>query len=342
MNKQANKTNNGAKFLTSIAFCAALAACGGGGGSSTGSNSNNSSTGSSSTGSTTAPTSPSTGNVSTPQYSANSAQQAIFNTINQQRQQCGFPTLTENTVLDKAAQAHASYMGQNNGAVTDSEVTGNPGFTGVSYADRAAAAGFPRSAVATGVSAGYYTNATLSEAGYGQQIAAEWLSGVYHVVVATLPATQIGVGWNELTYNGFPEVQGSVTLASIQPMSGNLPLTYPCEGTTDVPYKVAGEVPTPPNVSDAWGPSISVAGNPTDTIRMTSATLTDSTSGSVINLQVLDSSTDTTGTISANQGRAYPTTALGQNTKYTATVNGTYNGTPFSRTFSYTTGTKVG
>ena len=183
---------------TAVSFAAALAlsACGGGGsssGSSSGTSSNNN--GSSSTPAASTPTS---ANTSTPQYTANSAQLAVFNTLNQQRQQCGFPAFVENTQLDQAAQAHASYMGQNSGLITDTEVAGNPGYTGVTYADRAVHFGFPGSAVYTGgASAGFYTNATLSETAYGQQIVNEWLGGVYHVAVAALPVTEIGVGWKD-------------------------------------------------------------------------------------------------------------------------------------------------
>ncbi|MFP3708507.1 CAP domain-containing protein [Paraburkholderia sp. SIMBA_009] len=323
--------------VTAFAFAAtlALAACGGGGGGGdSASGTNNSSTGS-------AAPSASTGNVTTPEYTATSAQLAVFNTINTRRQQCGFPALIENTVLDSAAQAHASYMGQNGGVITDTEVSSNPGFTGATYSDRATKAGFPSSVFSTGESAGYYTNATLAESAYGEQIASEWLSGVYHSAIASWPVTQIGVGWTELTYNGFPQVLSAINFANLQPMTGSLPLTYPCEGTTDVPYEVAGETPTPPNVGTTWGPAITIGGNPTDQIRMTSGTITD-TSGNVISLQVLDSSSDTTHSIASYQGVAYPAVALSQNTKYTATLNGTYNGVAFSRTFSYTTGTKVG
>ncbi|CAG9230055.1 SCP domain-containing protein [Paraburkholderia tropica] len=321
--------------IAAAAAALMLSACGGGGGGDSASGT----AASGNSGSNT--TSASTGNVTTPTYSASSAQLAVFNTINSRRQACGFPALTENTVLDTAAQAHAAYMGANGGTVTDSEVSGNSGFTGVTYSDRAVKAGFPASAVVGGMSAGFYTNSTLTEADYGEQIAAEWLSGVYHSALVDMPVTQIGVGWNELQYNGFPEIQSSVTIASLQTMTGNLPLTYPCEGTTDVPYQVVGESPTPPNTSGAWGPAISVGANPTDTIRMTSGTLTD-TSGNVIAMQVLDSSTDTSGVIKAYEGRAYPAVALSKNTTYTATVYGTTNGVAFTRTFSFTTGTKVG
>src|SRR5689334_16594050 len=101
--------------LTAVSFAAALAlaACGGGGGGNNG--------GSSAAAPSTPASSPTTGNVTTPQYASTSAQLAVFNTLNQQRQQCGFPAFTENTILDQAAQAHSDYQAQNGVLITDTE-----------------------------------------------------------------------------------------------------------------------------------------------------------------------------------------------------------------------------
>jgi uncharacterized protein YkwD len=331
--------------LNAIAIAAALAlsACGGGGGGGGGSSgAAASSTGASAPVGASSPTgsSATSANTTTPQYAANTAQQAIFNTLSQQRQQCGFPAFIENTQLDQAAQAHASYMGQNGGAITDTEVASNPGFTGATFSDRAVHFGFPNVAIGGG-SAGYYTNATLSEAQYGQQIAYAWLSGVYHIGLAVWPATEIGVGWNETPFNGFPEIQAAISVSNFQPMAGSLPLTFPCQGTTGVAYKTLGETPTPPNTSGAWGTPVAVAGNVTDTIKLQSATMTD-TSSNVITLQVLDSSNDPNGDIPAYEGVAYPTSPLSPNTTYSVSVIGTINGTAFSRTFTFTTGSIIG
>ncbi|MFM0386945.1 CAP domain-containing protein [Paraburkholderia dipogonis] len=325
--------------LTAVSLAATmmLAACGGGGGGGNGGNATGAAP--------SAPaSSPATGNVATPQYAASTAQLAVFTTLNQQRQQCGFPALTENTVLDQAAQAHAKYMGQNGGIITDTEAVANPGFTGTTYSDRAVHFGFPNSQIAYsgGASAGYYTNATLTETQYGQQIAYEWLGGVYHIALGVWPITQIGIGWNEMTFNGFPEIQSSVTIANLQPMTGNLPLTFPCQGTTGVAYMTAGETPTPPNTtSGTFGTPIAVSGNPTDNVVLQSGTVTDS-SGTVINLQLLNAATDSNKLLPAFEAVAYPATPLKPNTTYSVAITGTINGTAFSRSFSFTTGNIVG
>ncbi|MEX3969880.1 CAP domain-containing protein [Paraburkholderia caribensis] len=321
--------------LTAVSFAAAIAlsACGGGGGGNGGSSTNTSAS---------TPASPTTGNVATPQYAANSAEQTIFTTLNQYRQQCGFPALTENTLLDKATASHTNYMAQNN-AVTDTETAGKAGYTGSTYSDRAAAVGFPSASVAVGgVSNGFWTTPALTEAGYGQNLLYGWVSGVYHIATVVWPVTQIGVGYTETTFNSAPQAWGALTLANLQPVISNGPLTFPCQGTTGVPYKALGETPTPPNTSGAWGTPIGVGGNPQDTIVLQSATVADTSTGTPVAVQLLDSSKDPNKLIPAYEAVAYPTSPLSPNTSYAVTVTGTVNGTPFSRSFTFTTGNIVG
>ncbi|TDN59088.1 CAP domain-containing protein [Paraburkholderia sp. BL10I2N1] len=324
---------NSKTTLTALAITAALAlsACGGGGGSSSDASAASSPPSQTAT----------SANVSTPQYAAASAQLAVFNLLNQQRQQCGFPALTENTTLDQAAQAHAAYMGQNGAQITDTEVSGNPGFTGVTYADRAVHFGYPQSTYIGGVSGGYYTNATLTATAYGQQLAYGWLSGVYHIAVGAWPITTIGIGWNQTTFNGFPVIQSTLTIANLQAMTTTAPLTFPCQGTTGVAYSAGGETPTPPNTSGNWGTPVAVAGNPTDTIRLLSGTMTD-TSSNVITLKLLDSANDPNKLLPTFEGVAYPATPLSPNATYSVSITGTVNGIPFSRSFTFTTGNIVG
>ncbi|CAN7775806.1 CAP domain-containing protein [Caballeronia sp. LjRoot31] len=318
----------GAIFSTAI-----LAACGGGGGG--GSSSTAAATSASSTTATS-------GNVSTPQYAASSAQLAAFQLLNQERQQCGFAALTENTTLDQPAQAHATYMGENSGLITDTEVSGNPGFTGVTYTDRAVHFGYPSTVLTSGVSGGYYTNATLTPTQYGQQLVYGWLSGVYHIAIGVWPVTEVGVGWNQTTYNGFPEIQASLEIGNMQTGTGSGPLTFPCQGTTGVAYSAGGETPTPPNTSGNWGTPIALAGlSQNDTLVLQSGTMTD-TSGNVINLQLLYSANDPNKELPSFEAVAYPTTPLQPNATYSVSITGTDNGTAFSRSFTFTTGSVVG
>ncbi|WP_175772988.1 CAP domain-containing protein [Paraburkholderia phenazinium] len=330
--------------LTALAFAVSLvlSACGGGGGS-----------GSSTPASTTAPpsgagsaNSATSANVSTPQYASGSAQLAAFNLLNQQRQQCGFPALTENTQLDQAAAAHATYEQALN-LSTDTEVSGNPGFTGTAYTDRAVHFGFPGGIGVGGVSGGLY-GPTTNEAQYGQSLIYYFLAGVYHAPAMMDPVTDVGVGEVDKSSNGATAVWASLSFANLQSMTTSGPLTFPCQGTTGVAYEGVTEDPTPPNTNGSWGTPLTVIGNPTDTIVLQSATLTD-TSGHVIMLQLLDSANDPNKELQPYEASAYPTSALSPNTTYSAAITGTIAGasctasTPcaWSRNFSFTTGSEI-
>jgi uncharacterized protein YkwD len=331
--------------LTSAVVAAAIlvAACGGGGG---GSSSPAAGTPASAPGSASAPSSassPVTGTQPTPQYAANSATLAMFNQVNAYRQQCGFPAVQQNTVLDQAAQAHAMWEGLNN-TVADNETAGQQGFTGVSYLDRAVHFGFPSTGVVgAGVSAAYYTTSNLSEAEYGQTLVNEWISTVYHSQAILTPVKTIGIGEYETAFNGSPEVWGSMSLLNteMRQLTTSGPITFPCQGTTGVPYKAVSESPTPPNTSGPWGTPVIVMGNATDTLVLTSGTMTDP-SGNIINLQLIDSANDPNKLTQPYAAVAYPATPLAPNTTYTVNVSGTVNGTAFTRPFTFTTGNIVG
>lgn len=320
------------QFALATLIATALTACGGGDGSSSAADT-------APPGAATTPPQTVPGTVSTPQYAANSAQLTAFKLLNQYRTQCGFPALQENTLLDQAAQSHARYM-STNGVIADNEVSGKTGFTGVTYQDRAVAAGFPN-IYAGGVSGGFYTTATLSDTQYGQQHVLDWLSGVYHIAIGVWPLTLVGIGVSEAPFNGYPDVRASLSLSGLQSTPGNGPLTFPCQGTTGVAYQSNGEIPAPPNTSGPWGTPVAVAGNPNDVVVLQSATLTDP-AGHTINLQLLNSSTDPNKLLPAFEAVAYPTSPLLPNTQYSVNLSGTVNGTAFSRAFTFSTGNIAG
>ena len=313
-----------------LASALSLSACGGGDGATA-------SAGSPSNGTPSAPSQSIPGTVATPQYANASAQLAMFNIINQYRAQCGFPALRENMILDQAAQVHARYEGLNS-TVTDTEVPGHPGFTGVTGADTAATFGWPAGVYAGRGDAGFYNAAAVTPAEFGKQFVTEWAGGVYHVSIMTHPTNLVGFGEYETTYSGFPVGFGTVQLGQAATYSlANAPLTFPCQGMTGVAYRDAGESPTPPHTSGAWGTPVSVMGNLSDTLMLTSAVYM-APGGATISLQILNSTTDPNHLLVEYQAVAYPTTPLQPNTQYSAVLNGTINGTAFSRTFMFTTG----
>jgi hypothetical protein len=327
---------------TSLASILALTGCGGGGDAGTSSSTNGTSGGSSGSSSQTV-----TGTLSTPQYASGSAQLAAFTLLNQYRTQCGFPAFQENTILDQAAQAHAQYQGLNN-LVTDTEVQGNPGFTGVTGQDSAVHFGWP-SGVYAGRGDTVYSTLTSSFATSqaGQNFIYAWMSGVYHASMVAFPANVVGVGEYETQLtdsNGYKWTQAWGTLELGQNPTytlSNGTLTFPCQGVTGVPYKGVGESPVAPNVSTSgWGTPVVVMGNLSDTIVLQNASITGP-AGSVT-VQILNSTTDPNKQLGAYQAVAYPTSPLQPNTQYSVTLTGTINGTAFSRNFTFTTGNVVG
>ena len=83
-------------------------------------------------------------------------------------------------------------------------------------------------------------------------------------------------------------------------------------------------------------------GNPgADKVLLTSATMADTT-GTVISLQILNSTNDPNKLVQPEQAVAYPASPLQPNTQYSVNLSGTINGTPFTRSFTFTTGNIVG
>lgn len=325
-------TQNLSLLAYTLACALSVSACGGGNDATT-----SAGAGTPANGTPSSPTQSVPGTVAMPQYASTSAQLAMFNAINHYRAQCGFPALQENTILDEAAQAHAKYEGLNS-VVADTETQGNPGFTGVTGADTAATFGWPAGVFTGRGDAGFYNATAITSAQFGMQFVTEWASGVYHVSIMTYPANLVGFGEYETTYQGFPVGAGTVQLGQVATYTlANAPLTFPCQGVAGITYRGAGESPTPPNTSGAWGAPVSVIGNPSDTVVLTSAAYT-ALDGATISLQVLNSATDPNHLLGQYQAVAYPTTPLQPNTQYSVALNGTINGTAFSRTFTFTTG----
>jgi len=330
--------------LIAAALTLVLAACGGGGsGSGSTANTSGSSSSGSSTNTSTQPTVPAGTTQTSPTYTAGSAQATMFTLINSYRSSCGFPTLQSNTLLDQAAQSHAQYMGLNGNQVTDTETKGNPGFTGVSGLDRAVALGWPSQIWVGADSAVFYSSPANTGAGYATQMVQAWTAGVYHQQVVTLPTSVVGIGFAQGNSNGYSYALGSVSEALNSTTMSNIttaadaPLTFPCQGLTGIAYSNSNEYPAPPSANASFGTPVSVVGNYTDTVSITSATMTDPT-GNVINLAILNSSTDPNKLISTWEAVAYPISPLQPNTVYLVHITGQINSSSYTRSFTFTTG----
>lgn len=322
--KQAIRT---AAFATSILMTALLAACGGGGGGST--STNTASSGGTSTGS---------GTLTSPQYTAGSPELAAFNQLNTERQECGFPAVSENTLLDQAATNHMTYM-QDNAYVGHNETSGNPGYTGATPQARALYVGYATAGGFAGELNGEFTTdvgGSLSVVGF--------TSVPYHEALFFTPTNDFGMTYNTVTLGPsatyyVPEI--TTGYQGTAPALSSSPLTFPCQGTTGVDYESAqAESPAPLGINTQTNPigtPIAVIGNISDTIVLSSGQLTGP-GGTVINLDLLDSANDTNHEMQPYEASAFSASPLQPNSSYSATITGTINGTAFSRNFSFTTG----
>lgn len=329
--KSTHKAIRSAAVAPAILLTALLAACGGGGGGS--------STPTSTSGAGTSTSSSGTDTLTTPQYAAGSAQLAAFNQLNQERQACGFPTVSENTLLDQAATDHMTYM-QDNAIIGHSEVTG-PGYTGATPQARAVYVGY----VTPG--AGGYAGELIAPftADVGGALSVVALSSVpYHEAGLFIPTRDFGMTYNTVRLGpSATDYVAEITTGDqgTAPALTSDPLTYPCQGTTNVDYESAQvESPAPLGIDTGTNPvgtPIAVVGDMGDTVVLSSGQLTGP-GGSVITLDLLDSANDSNGEMPANAAAAFSASPLQPNTSYGATITGTVNGVAFSRNFTFTTG----
>lgn len=320
-----------AAMVAALSLTTLLAACGGGGGG-------GGSAPAASTTSTTTSSTTSTGTLAAPQYPAGSQELAAFNQLNSMRQQCGFPAVRENTLLDTAANNHYTYMVDNQ-VTGHYEVSGNPGFTGVTPQNRATAVGY--------VYGGDEEN-TSHNTNIGGDLSIIGLASVpYHLVGLIGEYADAGMKYG--TFISGPSGSSYVYelmlgASAIPPSYSNTPMTFPCQGTTGVDYEASGpESPEPTingtvfNVSTPIGTPIALIGNVSDTVVLTSGSLTDPNNNQIA-LNLLDSANDSNHEMPAYAAAAFPTSALQANTTYMATLTGTINGNTFTRQFSFTTG----
>ncbi len=311
---------------TLLMTAALLAACGGGGGGTP--------TTAGSTGTSTAPAN--SGTLASPTYPAGSEQLAAFEQLNAMRQECGFPTLGENALLDQSVANHMTYV-QLNKAEGHYETEGNPGFTGVNWQDRATYVGYPGH---TGEVVAY------DNSNSGGALSVVALASVpYHEALMFEPFSEVGIDYAAVVL-GPASTQYSLLMdlgyqGANAPTFSSAPMTFPCQGSTDVDYESsAPENPAPLGIDTGTNPigtPIAVIGNASDTIVLSSGQLT-APGGAVINMDLLDSSNDANHEMQPYEAAAFSASPLQPNTTYMATIVGTSNGNTFTKQFSFVTG----
>jgi uncharacterized protein YkwD len=300
----------------------ALVACGGGGGGSNAGASNGS---------------PSTGfsgqDASAPTATNNIATDGL-NWINYRRGQIGMPALTRSGIIDVAAQGHSDYQRLNN-VVTHDQTAGKPGFTGVRLQDRLQAAGYvfgSPNAIGEVISA--------TSGGTGFYMAEELITAIYHRFVIFEPVfKEIGAGAATTSANYSYFTADFVTNNGYGTgIPAGTIVTWPFNGQTQVTTNFNSDYEEPDPVPDRGvvGYPVSVHTNLTRTLTVQSFTIRAHGSNTDLATRLLAQGKDA-NTTTQSAAAIVPLSPLASGTTYDVTFAGAVDGTPVTRSWSFTT-----
>ncbi len=323
-----------ATIYFSLAASVVLAACGGGG----------SSTPAAPAAAATPPVSVAANFVTTVPASTYIGQNAAaFNLLNAERSKCGFGLLAQNAQLDAAATSHADYLIANN-LLTHDEIAGKQGFSGANPSARAQAKGYssPQVSEAAGGSA-------PGAVAMGETAVRRLMGMPYHLRGMVGGMRDVGIAARQPSDSG-STVNLAMTVfdfgyavaAGPQLMATADVMTYPCQGSSGVARSVVGEIPNPVperEYTNPVGTPILILVRPENTVSISSAAMIKVATSATVALRApMTVANDPNKVIAKHEAFVMPDAALDANSQYQVTVVGTNNGTAFSRTFTFTTG----
>jgi uncharacterized protein YkwD len=340
-----SRTQRANNILAAFLAALALASCGGGGG---GGNSSNEPVGVTGPAPTPVPTPAPTPTPTNPPATVPDPAAPIQTNdiaadgrawMNYRRAQIGMSVLSRNPTIDVAAQGHSDYQRINNLNPTHTQEAGKPGFTGTDVAARMRAAGY----VFNGSNlVGEVIAASTSGTGFG--MAEELITAIYHRFVIFEPMfKEIGAG-GAVTPGGYAYL--TANLAANNGLGTGLPANtlamWPFSGQTGVQRNFFSNTEEPDPVPDAneVGYPISVHANINMPIVVQTFTVRAHGAGS--DLPVYTVNNESTSSV---PGQGHPLTAaaiiprlpLAAATTYDVSFSGTLNGTPVSKSWSFTT-----
>lgn len=254
------------------------------------------------------------------------------NWINYRRSQLGVPAVTENALINNAAQGHSEYLRTNN-LMSHDQVAGRPGFTGATLGDRLKAAGYNLGA--SGYAYGEVISGTTNSSGFF--MAEELVTAIYHRFVMFEPKfREIGTGAATATnrYNYF--TADFATRNGFGPgIAANTIVVWPFSGQTQVTPKFMSDTEQPdpvPNQNDVGYP-ISVHANIDAPVTVQTFTVRPRGGANLQVLPVYPSG----GTSERTAAAIIPLAPLRAATTYDVSFTGTVNGAPVTRDWSFTT-----
>lgn len=325
--------------VSAVFLTAFLAACGGGGGSSS-----------------PPPSAPiQVGGSSSVIYSASSEENAAFSLLNAERTRCGYAPFAQHLQLDAAAKAHADYQ-IINGLVDHREDQLNfpRGFTGTSPIDRIVAQGYIGAGAVTDEIVAWF--GSTNKVGTGSDGIRGLLSAPYHLRGLLDGYRDVGIAIRSSTDLGVssPSVYLQINAAykstdGPQLIANDAINTYPCQGSTGINRQLSNETPNPVPGRDLstqpLGAVVYVSVRQGNTLIINSSQMVQTDNNQSIQLRApVTSSNDpyggcSSGCFMGHEAYFAADAPMLANTNYSVLINGSNNGRPFSRSFSFTTGT---
>lgn len=254
---------------------------------------------------------------------------ALLNTF---RTQCGFPALSQNTVLEAAAQALGT-----GGNTTSVELA-----TAFAYS-------VPNTV--GGIRGTYWSNSTNNTL-VGQLELQTAMMDYNASLTMMRPYTDIGMVPTLGKAGSINQRGASVMFGNPVSRNTNAPLTFPCANTTEIaPYtsgnggslSYSGMPATALSSDGTQGPSgkegtpIVVFANPGDTLVLTNASVA-AQGGAGVPVTLI---TGASRTKYDYEGAIWPQQNLLPNTAYDVVIFGTVNGAAFSKSFTFRTGSAI-
>ncbi|MDT8992864.1 hypothetical protein RQP54_18465 [Curvibacter sp. APW13] len=289
--------------------------------------------------------------VATPTYGAATEEELAFNLITSERSRCGFGTVAQDTHIDAAAGAHAIWQLKNQYISHSEDGNAYPtGFTGTTADDRVTFQGYAN----LGAARDFYSVRTGdgTKAGFATLAARKLLSAPFHLEGLMDGWRDIGLAVKNHVDAGsgsaavFLQVNGAYTAsASKQLQASDSVLTYPCQGSTGLNYQLTAETPNPvPGRNLATNPlghPVLIKVRDGNALSITSATMVSVPGNASVTLRSASQtrSDDTSGIFSSSEAYVIPDAPLSPSTTYQVTITGTNASVPFTKTFTFTTGT---
>ena len=271
---------------------------------------------------------------------------AAFNRINEIRLSAGLGMLTQNRVLDQAAQAHADWEISNN-TYGHVEQAGTSGFTGVNWWDRDEGLGYTPIAGEEVIASGYGAVSAMNG----------FVNVAYHRIgVLAIEPVDVGIGrTDQATSNVSEPMVVDIAVPGGDPVrsqgqsaqdSTNGVVIWPIDGAASVSTHMGDEAPNPvPGVDvNSLGTPISITVASSRTIQVTTFSLKNSVTGATVPTYLLTHLNDPNDLVPISYIAAIPLSPLEANASYTVVFEGSVlepyvsAPTPLSRTWRFSTG----